>query len=153
MTELHAGPRITYDAAVDALAIELIADGRHARTLRVGSGDILAHFDGKNRLVELELLHARRLYSAAELATLASPAEWLTLKEAAAIAGLAPATLRWQIRNKRLAAVKRGPDWLVSRAALGNYLEDRKPAGRPAASVEGRALRGERKRVSETRRS
>lgn len=138
MTERSAGPRVTYDAAVDALAIELIADARHTRTVRVGDA-VLAHFDARGRLVELEVHNARTLYSAAELAQLASPAEWLTLKEAAAVTGLSAATLRGQIRKRRLVAVKRGHDWQVSRAAIENYLEGRDPRGRSSPTAPPRA--------------
>jgi excisionase family DNA binding protein len=53
------------------------------------------------------------------------PEEILTLKEAAEDSGLSPATLRVQIHNGRLVAVKRGRDWLVSPAALQAYLESR----------------------------
>lgn len=137
MTDRTAGPRVTYDPAVDALAIEVIAEGRHARTVRV-SGNVLVHFDARRRPVELEIHGASEIYSPAELAQLASPAEWLTLKEAAAATGLAAATLRGQIRNKRLVATKRGHDWFVSRAALGNYLEDREPSGRESPTAEPR---------------
>jgi hypothetical protein len=138
MTEARqAGPRVTYDPAVDALAVEIIADGRHARSVRA-SPNVLLHFDPRGRPVELEIHGASGIYSAAELAQIASPAEWLTLMEAAAATGLATSTLRWQIRKKRLVATKRGHDWFVSRAALGNYLEDRKPSGRMSKTAAPR---------------
>jgi len=140
MTERRAGPQVLYDAAVDALAIELVAGARHARTVRVSSA-VLAHFDPRGRLVELEVHNARALYSPAELAQLASPVEWLTLKEAATASGLAAGTLRWQIRNGRLAATKRGHDWHVSRAALENYLEGRDPRGRVSLTAPPRRRR------------
>lgn len=47
----------------------------------------------------------------------------MTLAEAAERAGLAAATLRWQIHNGRLKATKRGRDWLVSRKDLDAYLK------------------------------
>jgi excisionase family DNA binding protein len=45
----------------------------------------------------------------------------MTLREAAEILGLAPSTLRVQIRNGKLAAVKRGRDWDVAPAELERY--------------------------------
>lgn len=53
-----------------------------------------------------------------------SQLDLLTLPEAAVIAGLSPVTLRVQIRNQRLDAVKRGRDWMVTRKALTDYLKN-----------------------------
>jgi hypothetical protein len=49
--------------------------------------------------------------------------EYLTLAEAAAELGLAPATLRSQIRYKALAARRVGPIWTVSRKEIERYRE------------------------------
>lgn len=55
----------------------------------------------------------------------------MTLKEAAAILGILPATLRRQIANGRLQAQKRGRDWFVTAAEVERYnAESRR---RPAA--------------------
>jgi excisionase family DNA binding protein len=45
----------------------------------------------------------------------------LTLAEAAALLDLSPTTLRVQVRNGKLKAVKRGRDWHVSRRELERY--------------------------------
>jgi excisionase family DNA binding protein len=45
----------------------------------------------------------------------------MILSDAAARLGLSPSTLRVQIRNGRLAAVKRGRDWHVTPAELERY--------------------------------
>jgi excisionase family DNA binding protein len=45
----------------------------------------------------------------------------ITLVEAAARLGLAPATLRHQVERGRLAATKLGRDWLVSDAEVERY--------------------------------
>lgn len=50
--------------------------------------------------------------------------ELLTLREAAEIAGLSATTLRVQIHNKRLNAVKKGRDWFITRKALDSYIEN-----------------------------
>lgn len=49
----------------------------------------------------------------------------LTLNEAAVLLGLSPTTLRVQIRNGRLAAMKRGRDWTVSERAVEKYRAER----------------------------
>ena len=45
----------------------------------------------------------------------------MTLKEAAAILGVTPDTLRQQIAAGRLKAVKRGRDWWVTKGEVERY--------------------------------
>ncbi len=65
----------------------------------------------------------------------------MTLKEAAALLGVQPATCRQQIKNKRLKATKRGRDWYVSAAEVERYREislgqpGRRHKTKPLASV------------------
>jgi excisionase family DNA binding protein len=52
----------------------------------------------------------------------------LTLTEAAALLNLSPTTLRVQVRNGKLRAVKRGRDWHVSQKEVDRYAaENRRP--------------------------
>ena len=53
------------------------------------------------------------------------PDQWLTLPEAAALAGLALTTLHTQHRRGRLALERRGRDWYITRRELGRYLAGR----------------------------
>jgi excisionase family DNA binding protein len=48
----------------------------------------------------------------------------LTLTEAAALLNLSPTTLRVQVRNGKLKAVKRGRDWHVSRREVDRYARE-----------------------------
>ena len=55
----------------------------------------------------------------------------MTLKDAAALLGVTAATLRQQIANQRLRAIKRGRDWWVTRREVERYqTESRRGAGR-----------------------
>jgi excisionase family DNA binding protein len=54
---------------------------------------------------------------------------WLTVAEAAALAGVSAAAIRKRIRAGRLAARRVGPNYLVTRASLEAY--ERRRAGRP----------------------
>lgn len=45
----------------------------------------------------------------------------MTIPEAAAILGVKPSTLRAQIRNRKLTAVKVGRDWQVDAAEVERY--------------------------------
>lgn len=130
----------TYDPRVDAFALTLVADGERVRTQRVAD-DVLLHFDAEDRLIELEILGASAHYPAAQLARFGAPIEWMTLAEAAREAGLSPATLRVQIFHRKLPAEKRGKTWLVSRAALWTYLENRPASGQRPRSRKGRRIR------------
>jgi uncharacterized protein YuzE len=132
--------QMTYSPTADAVAIELAPEATSARTQHMGP-DIIADFDARGRLVSLEILNASDHYPAAALQQLSAPVEYLTLAEAAKESGLAPATLRLQASRQRLAAVKRGRDWLIPRHALWNYLENREPSGRPPASTRARRIR------------
>ena len=49
--------------------------------------------------------------------------EYLTLAEAAASLGLAPATLRSQIRNRAITGRRVGPVWTISRDEIERYRE------------------------------
>jgi excisionase family DNA binding protein len=49
---------------------------------------------------------------------------FMTLVEAAALLGVTAATLRQQIANGKLRAVKRGRDWWVTRREVDRYQRD-----------------------------
>lgn len=114
--------RMTYDRAVDALAIELVPGASHVRTVPIASG-ILAHFDAGRRFVELEVLQATDHWPQRELEQLDSPAVCLTLTDAARESRIGRATLRRRLQEGRLPGRKAGRAWRVSRAALWTYLE------------------------------
>jgi hypothetical protein len=54
--------RAIYDPEVDALSVDLYAGARRSRTVPMGRG-ILAHFDRRMRLIELEILGASAHFS------------------------------------------------------------------------------------------
>jgi excisionase family DNA binding protein len=57
----------------------------------------------------------------------------LTLRQAAERLGISPATLRAQVRNGRLHAIKPGHDWLVEEEEIERYR--RENLGRGGAQV------------------
>lgn len=123
--------RITYDRAADAVAIIFAPrpDGRPL-TKDLGHG-VSADFIGK-QLVGFEILGASALIPPAALETIGAAGEELSLKQAAKEAKRQPQTLRKAIeRGAIIGAEKRGRDWVMTRAALFNYLESLAPAGRP----------------------
>ena len=120
--------RMTYDATVDALAVELRPEAKSARTVRVAPG-INMDFDAQGRVITVEVLNASWHVGRKALEQLPSAKDYLTLGEAAKESGLSANTLRVQINKGRIEAVKRGRDWLVDATALLNYLESRDARG------------------------
>ncbi len=129
--------RMVYDRTVDALAIELVEDGRSARMVELAPGTRV-DLDAAGRLLTVEVLNASGLYPRDALEVLGTAEVWLGLAAAAKESGLERDTLRVLIHAGRLNGRKAGRDWQVTRAALANYLESRKPAGRPAKRKKAR---------------
>jgi excisionase family DNA binding protein len=65
----------------------------------------------------------------------------VTLTEVAAQLGVATATLRHQIKNRRLEATKIGRDWMVDEAEVRRYAE--MSLGRPGRPPRGQSRRRE----------
>jgi hypothetical protein len=130
--------QVLYMASEDALSVILApADRPVSREIAPG---VTGDFDQSGRLVALEILDASKRYPDADFTTLPDGEEWLTLEEASAAAAeegeaLAPSTMRVQLKAGRLTGRKQGRDWLISRAALWNYLESRAPSGRPSPNA------------------
>jgi uncharacterized protein YuzE len=128
----------TYDPAVDALTIQLGKQRRSARTAEMGSG-IVIDFDKSGNPITIEILDASGRYPRTALNALPLPVAMVPLRDAAQRAGLLPATLRQQIRNRRLHAVKRSREWWITPQELDRYLASRAPQGRPASTRQARS--------------
>ena len=121
----------SYDPSVDALTIEFDAKRhRSSQTDEVRPG-MLLDTDAKGRPLALEFLDASTQFPRALLEALPLPKALLSLNAAADRAGLSAATLRQQIRNGRLNAVKWHGSWWVDAVELRAYLKSRAPQGRP----------------------
>ena len=130
--------RFTYDDTVDAMAVELAPGTKSARTRRIAR-DVHLDFDSRGRLISLEVLNASAHYDPQELVAMATPEHLLTLAEAGEESGLSAATLRKQIHNGKLHAIRQGRDWMVAEHVLWNYLETRDPRGRRSPTEKCRA--------------
>src|SRR4051812_85963 len=104
--------KITYDASVDALAIKFVDNPRSARTDEISEG-INFDYNGRGKLVAIEILDASRFAERAALKKLPKTSNELTLQEAAKESKLEAATLRSLINKGRLKARKQGRDWFV----------------------------------------
>lgn len=122
--------KITYDANVDALAIQFVERPRSARTEEVGEG-INFDFNSRGKLIAIEILDATRFAPQQDLKQLPKTSTELTLQEAAkeTKGQLEPDTLRSLIHKGRLKGRKVGRDWKVELADLYTYLESRDARG------------------------
>jgi hypothetical protein len=91
---------------------------------------MLVDSDRRGNPIAIEFLDASTQFPAVVLETLPLPKALLPLSDAAKRAALAPATLRQQIRNKRLAATKWRNEWWIEEGELKAYLDSRAPQGR-----------------------
>jgi hypothetical protein len=131
--------RIYYARDVDVLMLELGSE-KGAKSRDLGPRTTGA-FDGKGRLVSLEIVGASRLYPRAELEQFGDLApEWLTLAEAEAVARDEGATVKantWRVlvNSDRIPSEdkrKEAGSWRISSVGVANYLESRAASGRPS---------------------
>jgi len=111
------------------LTIVFAAKKRVARTDELRPG-MLVDSDARGRMIAIEFLDASTQFKKTVLERLPLPKAMLPLTDAARRAALAPATLRQQIRNKRLVATKWRHEWWIDERELESYLARRAPQGR-----------------------
>lgn len=75
-------------------------------------------------LSSVEVLDATRRYSASQLAAY-SVDEFIDLKTASLISGIAPVTLRTQAEKGRLWAIRLAGQWVTTREHLQQYVDSR----------------------------
>lgn len=119
----------TYDPSVDALTIIFDTRKRSSRTDEHRSG-ILIDYDIEGHPISVEVLDASTHFGKRDLLNLPLPQGMIPLSKAAKEVGLDPATLRQQIRRKRLKATKHHREWWIDKTALRTYLDSRAPQGR-----------------------
>lgn len=119
----------TYDPQVDALTILLIPGKASARTEEVRPG-MLVDVDRAGHPISIDILDASEHFSKHILSNLPLPEAMLPLSVASKRAGLNSATLRQQIKRRRLRATKHHREWWVDPQALQEYLNNRAPQGR-----------------------
>jgi excisionase family DNA binding protein len=129
--------KLNYSADVDAMVIGLVPDGRSVRSQRLAP-DTIVDYDASGRLISIEILNMKHHYPETDVTDLGPPIITLTIAEASKESGLARDTLVKQIKNGRLKGIKKGRDWNVALHDLWNYLETRRPAGRPAKRRKAR---------------
>jgi len=85
---------------------------------------VILNYAADGSLSSVEILDASKLYSPGQLAA-CSVDEFIDLKKASQLAGIAPVTLRTQAEKGRLWAIRLGGQWVTTRERLQHYLDSR----------------------------
>jgi uncharacterized protein YuzE len=116
--------KIEYDPEVDVLNIYL----QNPRTPLNSSSEtepgVILNYSADSSLSSIEILDASKRYTPAQLVA-SSIDEFIDLKKASRLSGIAPVTLRTQAEKGRLWAVSLGGKWLTTRQRLQQYLDSR----------------------------
>ena len=123
--------KIEYEPEVDILTIYLQdPEISLSYSSEVNPGVIL-NYAADGSLSSVEVLDASKLYSSGQLAA-CSVDEFINLKMASQLAGIAPVTLRTQAEKGRLWAIRLGGQWVTTRERLQQYLDSRAKNARAA---------------------
>ena len=116
--------KLEYEPEVDILTIYLLGlETPLSHSDEVEPGVIL-NYAADGSLSSVEVLDASKRYTSGQLAA-CSVDEFIDLKTASKLAGIAPVTLRTQVERRRLWAIKLGGQWMTTRERLQHYLDSR----------------------------
>ena len=116
--------KLEYEPEVDILTIYLQGlETPLSHSDEVEPGVIL-NYAADGSLSSVEVLDASKRYTSGQLAA-CSVDEFIDLKTASNLAGIAPVTLRTQVERRRLWAIKLGGQWMTTRERLQHYLDSR----------------------------
>jgi len=116
--------KLEYEPEVDILTIYLQGlETPLSHSDEVEPGVIL-NYAADGSLSSVEVLDASKRYTSGQLAA-CSVDEFIDLKTASNLAGIAPVTLRTQAERRRLWAIRLGGQWMTTRERLQHYLDSR----------------------------
>ena len=116
--------KVEYDSEVDALTVYLKypeSELDHSDELEPG---IILNYSQDSELSSIEILDASKRYPAGQIAA-HSIDEFIDLRTAAEISGIASVTLRAQAGKGKLWAIRLGGQWVTTRERLQQYLDNR----------------------------
>ena len=116
--------KIEYEPEVDVLTIYLQAPETPLSHSSEANPGVILNYATGGSLSSVEVLDASKLYSPGQLAA-CSVDEFIDLKKASQLAGIAPVTLRTQAEKGRLWAIRLGGQWVTTRERLQQYLDSR----------------------------
>ena len=124
--------KMEYDPEVDVLTIYLQDPETPLSHSGEAESGVILNYAEDGSLSSIEVLDAARRYPASQLAA-CSVDEFIDLKTASQVAGIAPVTLRTQAEKGRLWAMRLAGQWVTTRERLQQYIDSRSRSARAAA--------------------
>ena len=115
---------IQYDPEVDILTIYLKDPETPLSHGDEATPGVILNYAADGSLSSVEILDASKLYYPGYLVA-CSVDEFIDLRQASQLAGIAPVTLRTQAGKGRLWAIRLGGQWITTRERLQHYLDSR----------------------------
>lgn len=116
--------KMEYEPEVDILTIYFNDPETALSHSSEAAPGVILNYAQDGSLSSVEILDATRRYSISQLAA-CSVDEFIDLKTASVIAGIAPVTLRTQAEKGRLWAIRLAGQWLTTRERLQQYYDSR----------------------------
>jgi uncharacterized protein YuzE len=116
--------KIEYEPEVDIVTIYLQDPGTPLSHSNEANPGVILNYAADGSLSSVEVLDASKHYSPGQLAA-CSIDEFIDLRQASQLAGIAPVTLRAQAEKGRLWAIRLGGQWVTTRERLQQYLDSR----------------------------
>ena len=115
--------KIDYEPEVDVLNIYLQDPETPLSHSAEAESGVILNYAADGSLASVEVLDASRRFPAGQLAA-HSVDEFIDLRTASRISGIAPVTLRTQAEKSKLWAIKLGEQWITTRDRLQHYLDN-----------------------------
>lgn len=116
--------KIEYEPEVDILNIYFQDPDLPLKYSSEAQPGMILNYAKDGSLSSVEILDASKRYPPGQLAAY-SLDEFIDLKTASKLSGIAPVTLRTQVEKGRLWAIKLGGQWITTRERLQQYLDSR----------------------------
>lgn len=116
--------KMEYEPEVDVLTIYFKDPATALSHSSETEPGVILNYGEDGTLSSVEVLDATRRYSASQLAA-CSVDEFIDLKTASGISGIAPVTLRAQADKGRLWAIRLAGQWVTTRERLQQYIDSR----------------------------
>ncbi|MBI4285800.1 MAG: DUF2283 domain-containing protein [Chloroflexi bacterium] len=116
--------KIEYEPEVDMLTVYFQDPQTPLRYSSEAEPGVILNYAQDSRLASIEILEASKRYPHGQLAA-HSIDEFIDLRTASQLAGLAQVTLRTQAKKGRLWSIRLGGQWVTTRERLQQYLDSR----------------------------
>lgn len=129
--------KIEYEPEVDILTIYLQEPETTLSHSHEAEPGVILNYSADESLSSVEVLDASCRYSPAQLAA-HSVDEFIDLRTASKLSGIAPVTLRTQAEKGKLWAIRLAGQWVTTRERLQQYIDSRSRIGRTNSRRVGR---------------